>query len=541
VVRRLLALASTAALLAALGVAVSTAGAAASHSSISFSSKSATLSFTEQTVVPTAGTATGTGATSGGATNGGDSAGDGGKPGLSALSPKGDLHRSANHASGGIQVNGSAAAATATTATAAATSSFAGQASSPKTCSYFPHGCNPPDMALAAGPAFVLQGVNTQFAVYNTSGAIQPGWPVSAQNFFGVASEPNNCDPGSNNQPFLSDPRAAYDATTGRYWASMLQVEDALGIAPNCPFTSLIWVAVSQTGDPSGAWNVYAFNTSIQAGFANDYDQLAVNGQGAYLSANMFQLDSNGNVTGFYAELFAADKAKMEAGRTDFTANAFYDLLAFGPGTRKFGGFVADTVQPTMNLDSSAGSAETFVDTVDGPDLNNGHLCGFQPARDQPHPDRHVRAHQPIPARAATDPTELRAVRRLAGPAHHRDARDPQRRALWDLGHCDPERKRHRPWHRVGPGRPEQQLGHHRLLQLLRRRLGDVRRRDAGRAGQRDHGLRPHEQHDIPRDPLHHQVRRRELQRPGRAPEGRRVVLPAGALRHFGHSRLSLG
>jgi hypothetical protein len=34
-------------------------------------------------------------------------------------------------------------------------------------------------------------------------------------------------------------------------------------------------------------------------------------------------------------------------------------------------------VNPAINLDGSAGSAETFVDTVDGPDLLNGHFCGF--------------------------------------------------------------------------------------------------------------------------------------------------------------------
>src|SRR5260221_7562711 len=63
---------------------------------------------------------------------------------------------------------------------------------------------------------------------------------------------------------------------------------------------------------------------------------------------------------------------------SNFTPAAFYDMLGFGPGTRSFGSpFVADTVQPTLNIDSSAGAGETFVDTVDGPDLNNGPLCGF--------------------------------------------------------------------------------------------------------------------------------------------------------------------
>lgn len=385
VLRRLFAVGSAASVIAALGVAVSTAGAPAStRPAISFTSQSTTLSFTEQTVTPAgSGAGIASGATSSGAPNAGDTAADGGKPGLSALSPKGDLHRNANHASGGVQVNNSVSPSGTSSGTPLTSSSFAGQASSPVTCSYFAHGCNPPDMALAAGPSLVLQGVNTQFAVYNTSGALQPGWPVSAQNFFNVPNEPDGCDTtagaATNHSPFLSDPRALFDPATGRYWASVLQVEDALGIAPGCPFTSLIWVAVSKTADPNGAWNVYAFNTTAagQDGFANDYDQIGVNGQGLYGSANMFHENAQGNVDGFYAEVFEADKAQMEAGTSDFTVHAFFNMQGNGPGSRKFGNFLADTVQPAMNEDSSAGADETFVDTVDGPDLNNGHLCGF--------------------------------------------------------------------------------------------------------------------------------------------------------------------
>src|SRR5260370_18744197 len=52
--------------------------------------------------------------------------------------------------------------------------SFMGQSSSATTCSYFAPGCNPPDMGLAASTSFVLQRVNTQFDVLDTSGHLQP-------------------------------------------------------------------------------------------------------------------------------------------------------------------------------------------------------------------------------------------------------------------------------------------------------------------------------------------------------------------------------
>ncbi len=380
-IRRLLAVGSAASIIAALGVAVSTAGAAASRTSISFTSTPATLTFTEHTTTPSAtGPATAAGATTGGATNSGDTAADNGKPGVSALSPKGDVHRNNSHPGGGVLVNNSASGTS--SSTPATSSSFAGQAASNVTCSYFAHGCNPPDMALAAGPNGVLQGVNTQFTLYNgTTG--EPLWVASAQNFFGISNEPDSCDTtggaATANSPFLSDPRALFDPSTHRYWASALQVEDALGIAPGCPFASLIWVGVSATSDPSGAWHVYAFDTTApgQNGFATDYDHIGVNGQGFYGSANMFHENAQGNVDGFYAEVFEADKAKMEAGATDFAVHAFLNMQGTGPSTKRFGAFLADTVQPAMNEDSSAGADETFVDTIDGPDLNNGHFCGF--------------------------------------------------------------------------------------------------------------------------------------------------------------------
>src|SRR4029077_4007686 len=120
--------------------------------------------------------------------------------------------------------------------------SFIGQASSATTCSYFGPGCNPPDMGLGASTDFVLQGVNTQWEVLDTSGNVQPGWPVSAQSFFGAPNVTNMdgtpCDVWHKSQPFLSDPRAGFDPIDGRFWAAMLQVENGLGIAGDCPFKS---------------------------------------------------------------------------------------------------------------------------------------------------------------------------------------------------------------------------------------------------------------------------------------------------------------
>ncbi|HET7740454.1 MAG TPA: hypothetical protein VFL67_07400 [Mycobacterium sp.] len=271
---------------------------------------------------------------------------------------------------------------TASSSTPGLAHSFIGQQGSATTCSYFGQGCNPPDMGLASSSRYVLQGVNTQWEVLDTNGNVQPGWPVGAQAFFGAANVTNAdgtaCDTAHKSQPFLSDPRALYDPADGRFWAAMLQVEgsQAFGVALDCPYQSFYYIAVSQTSNPAGSWNVYKFNMETDVDgqkFAADYTQLGINGQAVYFSGNMF-----GEQGGFFAELFEANKRQMERGQANFTADGFYNLRGTGPGnTAATGPFLADTVQPTLNLDNSTGTSETFVDVMDGPDVMTGHFCGF--------------------------------------------------------------------------------------------------------------------------------------------------------------------
>ena len=266
-----------------------------------------------------------------------------------------------------------------------ASASFIGQQGSHPTCSYFAGGCNPPDMGLAASTDAVLQGVNTQWALYDTSGHLASGWPVSAQRFFNVPNvrkaDGSPCDVSHQSQPSLSDPRAVYDPIDHRFWAAMLQYENAFGGSPDCPFLSAYFIAVSQTADPNGAWNVYEFEMSNGGVYTADFTQIGFNRDALFFSANMFRAD---NGPGFYAEIFEASKSQMENGGSGFTAQGFRNIQATGGGIPKAAGpFLADTLQPVMTLDGSAnGSASTrngadglFVDTVDGPDFQNGNFC----------------------------------------------------------------------------------------------------------------------------------------------------------------------
>lgn len=150
----------------------------------------------------------------------------------------------------------------------------------------------------------------------------------------------------------MVDVRAFYDPADGRFWAAMLQDEGTFGYN-NCPFKSLYWIAVSQTSNPNGAWNVYAFDMARGTNSAADYTQFGFDSQAIYFSSDM--LDPTGN-TFRYAEVFAANKAKMEAGSA-VTAQGFTQL--------KVNGILVDSVQPveTEALGSGAPGAELFINT----------------------------------------------------------------------------------------------------------------------------------------------------------------------------------
>jgi len=227
--------------------------------------------------------------------------------------------------------HGYAVPAPQSTLTPAATKSFQGMADSASICPYF-GGCQPPDQALATSRSFVLQGVNTSFAVYNTGGTRQTGWPKNAQTFFGVPS-PGSCDPAG---PFLSDPRAFYDANDGRFWVAMLQIEGAFGLN-SCPFLTRYWIAVSRTSDPRSTWNIYAFDMSLGTTNAADYTQFGFDQQAIYFSGNMFNQAGSAYE---YAEIFGASKSNMENG-LGVTAFGFSGLFVSSSTT-----VLVDTVQP---------------------------------------------------------------------------------------------------------------------------------------------------------------------------------------------------
>lgn len=143
----------------------------------------------------------------------------------------------------------------------------------------------PPDPELAVGPNHAIAVVNVAFEIYNKSGASLVG-PTTFASFFASNSHCTG----------VFDPNALYDEETGRY---------ILGIDADGDYYCL---AVSQTGNPTGSWWVYAFPTASGSDFF-DYPHAGVGRDAIYMGANIF-----GTTSFKESRVWAFDKTAMYSG-----------------------------------------------------------------------------------------------------------------------------------------------------------------------------------------------------------------------------------
>ncbi|MCA9971721.1 MAG: hypothetical protein KC425_15960 [Anaerolineales bacterium] len=144
----------------------------------------------------------------------------------------------------------------------------------------------PPDPELAVGPNHVIAVVNVAFEIYDKSGTSLVG-PTTFASF--MASNANCTG--------VFDPNALYDEAADRYILAI----DADG--------THYCMAVSQTGDPTGAWNIYAFSTNDAGNEFFDYPHAGVGRDAIYMGANMF------TSTFLESRIWAFNKAQMYAGQ----------------------------------------------------------------------------------------------------------------------------------------------------------------------------------------------------------------------------------
>lgn len=148
----------------------------------------------------------------------------------------------------------------------------------------------PPDTTGAVGATQYVQWVNVDIAVFDkVSGALAPGFPKKGNTLFqplgGACATRND-----------GDPIVQYDKAAQRWVLSQFAVPGDSAGYWQC-------VAVSQTSDATGAYNLYAFPYTQ----FNDYPKMGVWPDGYYVTFNMFTNTFQG------AKVCAYDRASMLA------------------------------------------------------------------------------------------------------------------------------------------------------------------------------------------------------------------------------------
>src|SRR5882724_1661125 len=143
----------------------------------------------------------------------------------------------------------------------------------------------PPSQGLAVANGFILEGVNNAVRVFSTAGAPLTA-TISTNQVFNLAPSINRANGVFG--PFPTDIRTYYDQGINR-WFILQRLQDS-DIFGNLQNQSHLYIAVTPTGDPSGAYNVYAMDTTNSATFGcpclPDYPQIGSDQYGFYVSTN---------------------------------------------------------------------------------------------------------------------------------------------------------------------------------------------------------------------------------------------------------------
>jgi hypothetical protein len=190
----------------------------------------------------------------------------------------------------------------------------------------------PPDQGMCVGNGYVVEAVNDVLNVFNQSGQsvlpdntstnIVAGFPtdvnhaVDLNSFYGYA-------PAIDRSTLVraqgvTDPSCLYDAATQRFFVVVLTLERR----PNGANTTVnhLDIAVSQTSNPTGSWNIYRVdvtNDGTNAGGVNpgpylgDYPHIGADANGFYITTNAYPWCCNG-FSG--AQIYAISKAQLAAG-----------------------------------------------------------------------------------------------------------------------------------------------------------------------------------------------------------------------------------
>ena len=156
----------------------------------------------------------------------------------------------------------------------------------------------PPDTEGAVGPSHVMVTLNTETRIQDHSG--KELLRVTFDKFWSKVSQ----------GVFLTDPKTLYEPFLDRWIVAALA-------GPNTA-ESAILIGVSQTGDPTGNWNLYSVVADASGSLWADFPALGFNKDWIALQVNMWTVTDRVEDSQFQeSHIYVFDKANLVAGGAD--------------------------------------------------------------------------------------------------------------------------------------------------------------------------------------------------------------------------------
>ncbi len=265
----------------------------------------------------------------------------------------------------------------------------------------------PPDQGLCTGNGVVMEIINDVMRVYTPSGT--PTKPVEDLNtFFGYAPQVIRATPGHPAVfgPFVTDPSCYFDHDTNRWFADVLTLDlfptdDPAHHITGGDFvgTNHLDLAVSQTGDPTGAWTIYhlpvqddgsqgtpnhhchgiapfgqATTPTNPNACLGDYPHLGADANGLYITTNEYSLFGND----FHgAQIYAFDKFALAGAAATLNVTQF-DTNGLDNGNS---GFTIWPATAPAGLNSSANGGTEYFMSSNAADEAHGNGVAVGPRR----------------------------------------------------------------------------------------------------------------------------------------------------------------
>jgi hypothetical protein len=223
----------------------------------------------------------------------------------------------------------------------------------------------PPDQALCVGQGLEMEVVNQALAVYDANG--NQRIPATALNdFYGVAPSIRRDLTRPTFGPFVFDPVCHYDAQVDRWFVVTTELDQDVFTGA---FTggSNIYIAVSLSEDPTGAYAFFGLNTTngspLDRGCPcfDDFPQIGFDANGFYTAVNRFSIFDR-PFNGAY--IHAISKQGLVAAADGTAATPTVVSVRGG----RAGGEKADTVHPAIAPPggAQAPNREYFLSSLNG-------------------------------------------------------------------------------------------------------------------------------------------------------------------------------